>query len=216
MPMNPFSKNAVVTIVWLTWFGVPTASAETSVTELRHHTSKQLRLESVAKAGPAKDDAATALCDLYVVLRSDPRFAESKMLQGDAAKVRRRLLTIARRREIQLGRRGIERPENLSRQVEETISKAFSGQEQPSADTNPIPPTTAAGGSVAGSGAAIGIVGGGGWQLVELIQRIVAPDFWGQQGGKGTIHYFAMRRILVVRATSEVHEQVKELLAALR
>lgn len=224
--MNAFLKSAVVTIVWLTWFVVPTASAETSVTELRHQTSKQLRLESVAKEGPAKDDAATALCDLYVVLRSDPRFTESKMLQGDAAKVRRRLLTIARRREIQLGRSGIERPKNLSRQVEATISEAFSGQEQPAADTTPLTQSTTAGGSIAdgsaagigfaGSGAAIGMVGGGGWQLVELIQRIVAPDFWDQQGGKGTIHYFAMRRILVVRATSEVHEQVKELLTALR
>ena len=55
-----------------------------------------------------------------------------------------------------------------------------------------------------------------GWQLVELLQRVVAPDFWERQGGPGTIRYLAMRRVLVVRATSDVHEQIKDMLMALR
>ncbi len=54
------------------------------------------------------------------------------------------------------------------------------------------------------------------WQLVELIQRVVAPDLWDVQGGSGTIQYFAMRRVLVVRATTDVHEQIRDLLMALR
>ena len=58
------------------------------------------------------------------------------------------------------------------------------------------PPGAAAGGALPDTG----------WQLVELIQRVVAPDFWEPQGGPGVIRYFAMRRVLVVRATTDVHE----------
>lgn len=55
-----------------------------------------------------------------------------------------------------------------------------------------------------------------GWDLVDLIQRIVQPDFWETKGGPGVMHYFAARKVLVVRATSDVHEQIKDLLIALR
>ena len=174
------------------------AWAEVSTTTLRQQTRKQLRLESTAESEQLKDDAAAALCDLYVVLRSDPRYETSPMLQGDATKIRRRLLTVARRREIQLGRQGIERPQELSRQVDAAIEASESENQ-------------AIGSAIAG-----GAPAAGGWQLVELIERIVAPDFWEARGGVGSIHYFAMRRVLVVRATSDVHQQVKDLLMALR
>ena len=76
------------------------------------------------------------------------------MLQGDATKIRRRLLTVARRREIQLGRQGIERPEELSRQVDAAIEASQSESED-----DPIS-AAIAGGAPAGCG----------WQLVELIR----------------------------------------------
>ena len=188
------------------------ADAETSTTALRDQTRKQLRLESTAKEGAAKDDAAAALCDLYVVLRSDPRFQTSEMLQGDATKLRRRLLTIARRREIQLGRQGVHRPVGLAKQVDSAIEASLADQKDRAGATPSNIDSASGGGAAAGGGAATG----GGWQLVELIERIVAPDFWEARGGVGSIHYFAMRRILVVRATTDVHEQVKDLLMALR
>jgi hypothetical protein len=55
-----------------------------------------------------------------------------------------------------------------------------------------------------------------GWSLIELIQRVIAPDFWEPQGVPGVIRYFAIKRALVVRATTDVHEQLRELLTALR
>lgn len=195
----------VVATVLMTFTVGITVNAETSVTSLRHQTSKQLRLESIAKDVETKDEAAAALCDLYVVLRCDPRFAASEMLQGDATKVRRRLLTIARRREIQLERAGIQRPANLTERVETAIEVSLSDNE-----------TDRAASQTHHFGAAAGAAANNGWQLVELIQRIVAPDFWEPLGGAGSIHYFAMRRILVVRATTDVHQQVKDLLMALR
>ncbi|QDV45957.1 hypothetical protein Enr13x_58610 [Stieleria neptunia] len=183
-------------------------AAEVSTTSLRQQTRTQLRLEANATAGQARDDAVAALCDLYVVLRSDPRYATSEMLQGDATKVRRRLLTVARRMEIQLGRKGIPRPTGLSDQVDAAINAAL---DDPSDSTSPDPAQPSTNHRAGGAAAA-----GAGWQLVVLIERIVAPDFWESRGGVGSIHYFAMRKVLVVRATSDVHQQVKDLLTALR
>lgn len=185
--------------------------AETSTTQLRQQTRTQLRLESTSKEGQENDDAVAALCDLYVVLRSDPRYETSEMLQGDAAKVRRRLLTVARRREIQLGRKGVPRPAEMARHVDAEIESAIASEAKVSDQLDRNSDSSSVGGGAPGGAAA-----GAGWQLVELIERIVAPDFWESRGGVGSIRYFAMRRVLVVRATSDVHQQVKDLLMALR
>jgi hypothetical protein len=183
----------------------PLAAADVPLTQLRNETRKLLRHEAIQEAGNAKDAATTALCDLYVVLRNDDRYPTSEMLQGDAVKIRRRLLTIARRRAGQLKRKKIDRPSNLSTEVESAIAAALA---QKASDELPDAADPAGQG-----GAALPDTG---WQLVELIQRVVAPDFWDRQGGPGAIRYFAMRRVLVVRATSDVHEQVRDLLMALR
>jgi hypothetical protein len=185
-------------------FFFQTANAEVPFTELRHQTRVILRQEATLDPGSEKDAAIAALCDLYVVLRSDDRFATSEMLKGDAAKVRRRLLSIAQRRENRLKRQGVERPSNLRAEVDSAIASALA---EPST-------TLAAGIQPAGQGG--GALQDNGWQLVELIQAVVAPDFWDHRGGPGTIRYFAMRRVLVVRATTDVHEQIRDLLMALR
>lgn len=185
-----------------------TASAEVPLTDLRQHASKLLRYEATQSDAKKKHDAATALCDLYVVLRQDDRYSSSEMLQQDASKIRRRLITIATKREAKLKREKITRPSNLSSSVDSAIERALSKGDQTQDDSS-------GGGQKRLSGNAAGGAFDNGWQLVELIQRIVAPDFWDVQGGPGTIRYFAMRRVLVVRATTDVHEQIKDLLIAL-
>ncbi len=180
------------------------ASAETPLMTLRGQTGDLLR-EQATVADSAKQDAAiAALCDMYVILRNDPRYSTSEMLKADASKVRRRLLTIARRREGQLKRQGIARPATLSAEVDSVIRSALSDDAGKVGDL--AIPSAPGGGAVADQG----------WQLVELIQRVVAPDFWENRGGPGVIRYFAMRRVLVVRATTDVHEQIRDLLMALR
>jgi hypothetical protein len=180
----------------------PLAAADVPLTQLRNETRQLLRQEAVLDAGNAKDSAIAALCDLYVVLRNDPRYPTSGMLQGDAVKIRRRLLTTAHRREGRLKRYKIEKPSNLSAEVDSALASALAEKSKDLGDL------------IQRSGRAGGAFDNG-WQLVELIQRVVAPDFWDQQGGAGTIRYFAMRRVLVVRATSDVHEQIRDLLMAL-
>ncbi len=179
------------------------SAAEVPLTQLRHETRELLRHEAIVDDEDAKENAITALCDLYVILRNDDRYASSEMLQGDAAKVRRRLLSIARRRENKLTRAEVEKPASLARRVDSAIDSAL-------ADDSTL------GDSLERHGHGGGGLADTGWELVELIQRIVSPDFWDRQGGPGTIRYFAMRRVLVVRATTDVHEQIRDLLTALR
>ena len=178
----------------------------TPLTTLRHQTSETLRAEALAREGSRQDDAIAALCDLYVLLRRDERYSQSEMLQQDASKIRRRLLTIATRREAKLKREKTPRPSSLSADVDSAIQKALKAE----------PSKQGILGKLAFQGGAQAAGGfDNGWQLVELIQRVVEPDFWDAAGGPGTVHYFAMRRVLVVRATSDVHEQIRELLLKL-
>jgi hypothetical protein len=209
----------------------PGLTAETntaaSLTELRSQVSQLLRSESVADDQRAKQQALTALCDLYVVLRKDERYADSEMLQQDAGKIRRRLLTAARSITARQRRLKIPRPENLRQSVDDAIEAAResvrengptqAGWSGLALDTPSMPQSVSASDrlSTLAQGRQAAGAFDNGWQLVELIQRIVAPDFWQDSGGPGVVTYFAMRRVLVVRATSDVHEQIRDLLLSL-
>lgn len=200
------------------------AAEPPSLTLLIRETSALLKDEATAKSAAKKDAATAALCDMYVVLRRDQRYPTSTTLQGEAAKIRRRLLRVAKRRENELVRRGVERPSTLASDVDAAIDAAIKRAEGDASERK----TSASGVSSADASSApvgrsrspqVGAAGGAldeGWRLVELIERVVAPDFWQSRGGPGAVHYFAMRKVLVVSATSDVHEQIKDLLRALR
>ncbi len=190
----------------------PPALAETSLTTLRHETRELLKEEaSLRDESPGSDAAISSLCDLYVILRSDPRYPTSDMLRGDAAKIRRRLISISKRRENQLRRQGVERPPELSSMVDQVIEDWRAEQGDVSIKT----PGDRSDREVP-SGLAGAPLGGNSWELVELIQRVIAPDLWDVRGGPASAQYFAMRRVLVIRATTDVHEQIRDLLMALR
>ncbi len=55
-----------------------------------------------------------------------------------------------------------------------------------------------------------------GQQLVDLIQKTIAPSTWDVHGGLGVIYYWRPGRALVVRQTGEVHEQMGDALDQLR
>lgn len=54
-----------------------------------------------------------------------------------------------------------------------------------------------------------------GQQLVELIQKTIAPSTWDVNGGYGTIYYWRPGRALIVRQTEEVHERIGGVLGQL-
>ena len=64
--------------------------------------------------------------------------------------------------------------------------------------------------------AAGGAVGDDAARLIELIQTVVRPEFWRDSGGPGSIFYYQSKRALVIRATSDVHQDIGDLLRALR
>lgn len=51
-----------------------------------------------------------------------------------------------------------------------------------------------------------------GWQLAELIRQTIAPSTWDVRGGPGTLYYWSAGRALVVRQTTDVHEEIADLL----
>lgn len=67
-----------------------------------------------------------------------------------------------------------------------------------------------------------GAFGGGavtddyGEELVDLIERTIAPDTWDTNGGPGSIVYWPQMKVLVVRATEGVHGDLGGLLDGLR
>jgi hypothetical protein len=165
-------------------------------TAVRQLASELLRDEANTKTADAKAVAILTLCDLYAAIRVHPLYEQSEMLRGDATRVRRRLLTASRELSDRLEREQVTKPSDMGSRVDAVL--AMNETEQ-----------TVAGG--AGPGAIVGE----GWELVELIQRTVRPDFWEVSGGPGSIRYFAIKRVLVVRATTEVHEELAKLLGQL-
>jgi hypothetical protein len=71
-----------------------------------------------------------------------------------------------------------------------------------------------------------GIVGGrlqraakdldSGAELVDLIERTIAPSSWERQGGVGRIHYWRNGRALVITQTQQAHEGVADLFQQLQ
>ena len=52
--------------------------------------------------------------------------------------------------------------------------------------------------------------------LIGLIQEVIHPDSWEVNGGTGRLYYYRPSMALVVRATTEVHEDLGRLLTVLR
>lgn len=70
-------------------------------------------------------------------------------------------------------------------------------------------PTTLPGDRLSGGEAARAM------ELVELIQNTIAPETWDVNGGNGSIRYFSLLKVLVVRQTGEVHHQIGKTLPQL-
>ena len=74
-------RRSIACFALLSLLAAP-AFADVPLTQLRNETRKLLRQEAVLDAGEAKDDAIAALCDLYVVIRNDDRYAGCPVQQG--------------------------------------------------------------------------------------------------------------------------------------
>ncbi len=194
---------------------------ELSGTEIRRQLSDLLKEEVSQRNAPGHAIVVLQICDLHAAVRSDKRFADSPVLQGVAATARSRLIGLGKDLTSQLKRDGISRPSDLDERlkklariedpttIEADPSGEFTFDDYP--ELGGTPPSSDNDNRGKG-GAAPGPLLDNGWELVELIQRTVMPLYWETQGGPGVIRYDWMRRALVIRASSHIHEQVGGLL----
>lgn len=160
------------------------------------------------------------MCQLYREIGKHPLLVTNELLQDRQASLRVRLRKIQKNIEEKLAR------------VEKTQRKKRRGQSASDSDQELLAEVASQMAVQMGTiscsmgGAAeyfsqAGAAGGAatrdnGRELVELIQATIVPDFWDVNGGLGTIVYYAPLQALVVRATGDVHGNVREILGGLR
>jgi len=185
----------------------------------------------------ASTDAIVDLSYLYLRVVSDPRFYRSQVLQGNRGRIAAKLQKA--RRAIEKQARNVDRKSIAGSPQTRHDSGAIEPMAEQSAtiiesaviDKQWLLLAHAAGGTAPSlyhssglhgasghfyRGRAGGLIGDNGGQLLDLIQTIIHPDFWGLNGGPGRAYYYQPLRILVVRATQRVHDDLHSLLLRLR
>ena len=188
------------------------------VTARRYHEINRdlralLREQATAKTPGQQTLVIRKLVRLYGEICQHPDLATSDTLKSYRIKLRGRLLRIQQELE-----RDIARQEKRSGQPAGGISSArlADAATKAMADQLSLIGYSLGGpGKVFSQGGAMGPPDYGP-ALVELIQRTIAPGFWDVNGGPGTIVYYAPLRALVVRATGEIHGNVRGALGGLR
>ena len=170
-----------------------------------------LRREATEKDATRWAATVVELTDLYRELQQDPRLATSDTLEGYRVKLRHRLRRIQQQLQRTAGNKGRSRTADGAEiaMIAQTFSQANGNGPMPS--------------MMAGLAASMadGHFGGAarsdyGPALVDLIQQTIAPETWNVNGGPGSIVYYRLWYALVVRASGEVHGELRHLTGALR
>jgi hypothetical protein len=211
-----------------------------SIGEYREDVKTFMKL-SKSEDQQLQRNAIFNLCELHWELISDPRFETNQQVQGYRVVIAKRLETFVK--EFQKSQH---RAERLAKKSSLNSSRQTEGDSDlipdDLADANGLASTDVANSeedtmmyqSSVDSYSALGRLGGGpnqlfgyaggrlgppwdhGPELVALIQNTINPEFWQANGGNGVIHYFRPLRVLVIGASTQVHEDTLELLYKLR
>ncbi|MEO8498210.1 MAG: hypothetical protein ABI614_24355 [Planctomycetota bacterium] len=182
--------------------------------EISRELSTVLRREASARSKPERAAAIYQLTVLYTDLKRDPRLAESETLASYKNQLWGRLTKVKKELQREFGRtddivtadaKAAESVDEMAVGLAESLSLVGYSAGGPAHLLSQI----------RGSGGG-GAIPDYGPDLVALIERTIAPEFWDVAGGPGTIFYYAPLRVLVVRATSEVHQDVGGVLGGLR
>ncbi len=167
--------------------------------------SRRLIAEATAKSNGDHELAVIELTKLYSELVNDSRIRISPTLNQYRVKLRARLMKVLRELEIRIARDVSLPTRSSSDQLQSALQRHLStANRQMGGAKQLLAPR--AGANVPDYGP----------QLVALIQRTITPQFWDVNGGPGVIVYYAPLRLLVVRATSQVHGQIRDLNGMLR
>lgn len=179
----------------------PDLAAE--ATRLLRETAAALQNRTIE---PAEERSFLALIATAEQLKS----AQFKAGQGLAPSERDRLRALARVR---------------LRQAAEVLAKQAARKPAPGKGPATIqtPPSTTLAQQLPGLGAGNGALGFGNaaeresaQQLMDVITGSIQPESWEDYGGTGVIRYFALGHALVITATSDVHNNVGDLIEQLR
>jgi hypothetical protein len=160
---------------------------------------------------------------LYCQIRTDPRFSRSPYLQQMANLVSARLSKVEKELQRELIKLGNTDPnaavKSMSSLKNDEIEQELAAKQ---AMVNSLELSVRLNGGLEGVfERSSGYYGGGavndyGDDLIRLIQDVIHPDSWEVNGGTGRISYYSPSMALVVRATTEVHEDLSRLLMILR
>lgn len=191
--------------------------------ELSSDLKTFMKREALAQSHDDRAAAVFDLCILYEEIKQDPRVADSKTLQRYKALAWSRLTKVKRRLIAELKREedlAVRAAEKGATATSHTISRMPA--EVPLIYANHM---TLMGQLVGGPMQVFGQRGAGfrgmsfsdyGPELVELIEKVIAPDFWDTNGGPGRIYYYRPLHALVVTATSELHGKIGGALSTMR
>jgi len=188
--------------------------------EISEDINDLIKREATAKTDSARVAAIEEMSVVYRELKRDPRLSESPTLQRYKIKLWSRLSKIKRDLEREIARQerraALRRDEpipDMQQVVYEQAGQSLATQMALASYSlgGPAEIVARTGGGFGG-----GTVRDYGERLVELIERTIAPDFWDTNGGPGAIFYYEPLRVLVVRATTEVHHKLGGGLRGLR
>jgi hypothetical protein len=198
-----------------------------------HQIAKDMReimkREALAKSKPDKAAALCELCALYREVVRDPRLPLSDTLKEYKTTMYGRLTRSVTEIKGHLAREKRNAPKNkkgsensgVLASPEASLSMASQLALMSYSMGGPAKLFAEGAAGSQGSGSQAGALGGPamtdyGQDLIDLIQRTIAPDSWDVNGGPGSIVYYPGLMALVVRATTEVHGETAFLLDALR
>ena len=177
-----------------------------------------------------RTDAIVDLGSLYLRVVGDSRFSRSKILQGYRGRIGIRL---------QKARTLIEREQKKAAASKDESRYVTRTEEQSEDDrlesavvdkqwqlvahvVGGTAPSMYYGSGLYGTsghfyrGRVGGLLQDNGDELLNLIRTVLFPDFWQINGGSGRAYYYQPLRIIVIRATMRVHEDLTNLLERLR
>ncbi len=191
--------------------------------EIDNDIRDAMKREALAKSMSQRGEAVRDLAALFVELKHDPRLELSPTLTQYKTRLWSRLTSVKKKLEQQIARE--KRLADRDRSPDDIAAEQAAIEQADQAAESLAEQLTLISYSMGGPGQLFadssGAFGGGGASdngqaLVELIQRTIAPDFWDVNGGPGSIVYYAPLKVLVVRATGEVHRKIGGAAEALR
>ena len=185
--------------------------------QINERVSKGIRSYSLAKTDDEIAETVFDLTELHREVATDPRFAQSSVLQGYRRRISAKLGQAARdiTRELKKREANSSLAKSKNPLESEYVGKVVSHQ------------FTLVGSTLGGPSRLLdevtqrgGFGGRGvpdfGNQLVQLIQNTISPKTWDVNGGPGTIIYYRPLFLMVVRAPMEAQEDIGGALGKLR